>query len=76
MYYFRMNISNEIKKLMIDNDINQTQLAKIISTKKKKSFSVQNFSQKLKNNTITLKEFEIILDTLGYNVIFIKNNRS
>lgn len=76
MYYFRMNISNEIKKLMIDNDINQTQLAKIISTKKKKSFSVQNFSQKLKNNTITLKEFEIILDTLGYNIIFIKKNRS
>lgn len=71
-----MNISNEIKKLMIDNDINQTQLAKIISTKKKKSFSVQNFSQKLKNNTITLKEFEIILDTLGYNVIFIKNKNN
>lgn len=71
-----MNISNEIKKLMIDNDISQTQLAKIISTKKKKSFSVQNFSQKLKNNTITLKEFEIILDTLGYNVIFIKNKNN
>lgn len=67
-----MNISNEIKKLMIDNDITQTELAKIISTKKKKSFSVQNFSQKLKNNTVTLKEFEIILDTLGYNILFIK----
>ncbi len=67
-----MNISNEIKKLMIDSDITQTKLAKIISTKKKKSFSVQNFSQKLKNNTITLKEFEIILDTLGYNILFMK----
>lgn len=67
-----MNISNEIKKLMIDSDITQTELAKIISTKKKKSFSVQNFSQKLKNNTITLKEFEIILDTLGYNILFMK----
>ena len=65
-----MNISNEIKKLMIDNDITLTELAKIISLKKKKSFSVQNFSQKLKNNTITLKEFEIILDALDYGIIF------
>ncbi len=65
-----MNISNEIKKLMIDNDMTLTELAKIISLKKKKSFSVQNFSQKLKNNTITLKEFEIILDALGYGIIF------
>ncbi len=67
-----MNISNEIKKLMIDNDMTLTELAKVISVKKKKSFSVQNFSQKLKNNTITLKEFEIILDALGYTIIFKK----
>lgn len=69
-----MNISNEIKKLMIDNDLSQTELARIISIKKKKSFSVQNFSQKLKNNTISLREFEIILDALGYSIIFVRKN--
>jgi len=65
-----MNISNEIRKLMIDNDCTLTQIAKIISKKKNKSFTVQNLSQKLKNGTVTLKEFEIILDELGYTISF------
>ncbi|MDR1168186.1 MAG: hypothetical protein LBK53_04760 [Heliobacteriaceae bacterium] len=65
-----MNISNEIRKLLIDKDYTLTELAGIISQKKNKNFSVQNLSQKLKNNTITLKEFEIILDVLGYSISF------
>lgn len=69
-----MNISNEIKKLMIDNDVTLTELASVISKQKNKSFSVQNFSQKLKNGTVTLKEFEIILNYLGYSINFKQKN--
>ena len=65
-----MSISNDIKKLLIDKDITLTQLARVIADKKGKNFSIQNLSQKLKNNTVTLKEFEIILDTLGYKIIY------
>lgn len=63
-----MSISNDIKKLLIDKDITLTQLAKIISEKKGKNFSIQNLSQKLKNETINLRELEIILDALNYKI--------
>lgn len=69
-----MNISNEIKKMMIDNDVTLTELASVISKQKNKSFSVQNFSQKLKNGTVTLREFEIILNFLGYSINFKQKN--
>ncbi len=66
-----MSISNDIKKLLIDKDMTLTQLAKIISEKKGKNFSIQNLSQKLKNETINLKEFEIILDALNYKICYL-----
>ena len=66
-----MSISNDIKKLLIDKDMTLTQLAKIISKKKGKNFSIQNLSQKLKNETINLKEFEIILDALDYKICYL-----
>ena len=66
-----MSISNDIKKLLIDKDITLTQLAKIISEKKEKNFSIQNLSQKLKNETINLRELEIILDALNYKICYL-----
>lgn len=66
-----MNIANDIRKLLIDKDMTLTQLARIIAERKGKNFSIQNLSQKLKNNTITLKEFEIIMDALDYKICFI-----
>ena len=66
-----MIISNDIKKLLIDKDITLTQLAKIISEKKGKNFSIQNLSQKLKNETINLRELEIILDALNYKICYL-----
>ena len=63
-----MTIANEIKKILIDNDLTLTQLAKVIEEKKGKNFSVQNLSQKLKFSTLTIKEFEIIMNYLSYEV--------
>ena len=49
-----MDISKEIRKLLIDADLTLTQLAQKISQSKKKHYTVQNLSQKLKNGTISI----------------------
>lgn len=61
-----MNIGNEVKKLAIDNGVTLTSLAKYISNEKKKNFSVQNLSAKIKKGTLNINEFMMILDCLGY----------
>ena len=67
-----MSIGNEIKKLVIDNCVTLTSLAKSISNAKGKDYSVQNLSSKLKKGTINANEITIICDTLGYEIIFSK----
>ena len=70
-----MSICNGIRKLLIDKDMTLTQLARVIADKKGKNFSIQNLSQKLKNNTVTLREFEIILDALDYKIIYVPKTK-
>lgn len=76
MYSCIMSICNDIRKLLIDKDMTLTQLALVIAEKKGKNFSIQNLSQKLKNNTITLKEFEIILEALDYKILYIPKQKN
>lgn len=70
-----MDISKEIRKLLIDADLTLTQLAQKISQSKKKHYTAQNLSQKLKNGTINAKEIEIILDCIGYTAYFVPKNK-
>ena len=65
-----MNIGNEIKKLAVDNGMTLTHLAKVIKKKKGKNFSVQNLSTKLKKGTANFNELNIILDEMGYEIVF------
>ncbi|MDD3437488.1 MAG: hypothetical protein PHC64_10090 [Candidatus Gastranaerophilales bacterium] len=67
-----MNLGNEIKKLAIDNAITLTKLAESIAQSKRKKYSVQNLSSKLKKGTVNLNELLIIMETLGYTVKFEK----
>ena len=67
-----MNIGNELKKLTIDSAMTLTELARRIAESKHKHYSVQNLSTKLKKGTVNLNELSIILDELGYNIIFEK----
>ncbi len=69
-----MGICNEIKKIMIDKDMTLTQLSQIISEKKNKHYTVQNLSQKLRNNTLNALEIEIILQALEHKIIFYPNS--
>lgn len=57
-----MNIYNEIRKLMIDENQTVTGLAKKLNT------SQQNLDAKLKRNNLKISDLENILDALGYDL--------
>lgn len=63
-----MDLGKEIKKLTVEKGVTLTHLAKCISDKKNKHYSVQNLSAKLKKGTINCTELMIILDELGYSI--------
>lgn len=65
-----MNIEKEIRKILLDEDIEIKELASRLNT------SQQNISAKLKRNNFTVKDVEKILDVLGYElkIEFIKKN--
>ena len=67
-----MNIGNEIKKLVVDNGTTLTHLADVISRQKGKKYSVQNLSTKLKKGTANFNELNIILEEMGYELVFKK----
>lgn len=55
-----MNIEKEIRKILLDEDVEIKELASRLNT------SQQNISAKLKRNNFTVKDVEKILDVLGY----------
>ena len=55
-----MNIEKEIRKILLDEDIEIKELASRLNT------SQQNISAKLKRNNFTTKDIEKILNVLGY----------
>lgn len=55
-----MNIEKEIRKILLDEDIEIKELARRLNT------SQQNISAKLKRNNFTTKDIEKILSVLGY----------
>ncbi len=69
-----MSIMNELKKVLLDVNVNLTELANALSKKLGKPYSMQNLSNKLRNETITHREMLIIADILGYDIKFIRKN--
>ena len=55
-----MNIEKEIRKILLDEDVEIKELARRLNT------SQQNMSAKLKRNNFTTKDIEKILNVLGY----------
>ena len=55
-----MNIEKEIRKILLDEDVEIKELARRLNT------SQQNISAKLKRNNFTTKDIEKILNVLGY----------
>ena len=57
-----MNVEKEIRKILLDEDIEIKELARRLNT------SQQNISAKLKRNNFTTKDIEKILNVLGYDL--------
>lgn len=58
-----MKIVTEMKKLFLDADTTQSEVANKINT------TQANLSKKFKNNTLYSKDIENIADSLGYELI-------
>ena len=65
-----MGISKEIKKILIDEELTQSELAEKLGT------SQQNINAKLKRDNFSNKEMQEIANTLGYDlkIEFIKRS--
>ena len=70
----RMSIMNDLKKILLDVNVNLTELAEALSKKLNKPYSMQNLSNKLRNETITHREMILIADILGYDLKFVRKN--
>lgn len=71
MQKFEVNmIQIEIKKLLLDNGVTLKELAEQMTKRLGKNCSLSNLSKKLKNQTITYKDVELIADILGYELEF------
>lgn len=69
-----MSIMNDLKKVLLDVDVSLTELAEALSKKLGKQYSMQNLSNKLRNETITHREMLVIADILGYDLQFVRKN--
>ncbi|MBR1425015.1 hypothetical protein IJ579_05590 [bacterium] len=69
-----MSIINDLKKVLLDVNVSLTELAQALANRLKKPYSMQNLSNKLRNETITHREMLIIADILGYEIKFIRKN--
>lgn len=67
-----MSIINELKKILLDTGVSLTELAEALGKRLNKPYSMQNLSNKLRNETITHREMLVIADILGYELKFIR----
>lgn len=63
-----MNIRNYIKSLLAFKCITITQLAKMMTEKTGRKYDIKSLSHRLGRETITLKEFYIIAELIGYEI--------
>ncbi|MCM1265131.1 MAG: hypothetical protein NC200_02940 [Candidatus Gastranaerophilales bacterium] len=69
-------ILNEVKNLVADRDMTLTELAKEMSRRLERNYSLASLSQKLRNGTIPYSEIRLIADILDYKIIFFDKKRN
>lgn len=67
-------IINDLKKILLDVNVSLTELAAALSKRLNKPYSLNNLSNKLRNETISHREMLIIADILGYDLKFVRRN--
>ena len=69
-----MSIIIKKKKVLLDVNVSLSELAQSLGKRLSKPYSMQNLSNKLRNETITHREMLIIADILGYELKFVRKN--
>ena len=67
-----MNTKQQIKHLLVMNDMTMTELCKRMSEKLGKPYSIYNISGKLNRDTIKYREDKMLYDNLGYELVLRK----
>ena len=71
-----MSIIVELKKVLLDVNVNLSELSQSVGKRLNKPYSMQNLSNKLRNETITHREMLIIADILGYDLKFVRKDKN
>ncbi|WP_289132830.1 LLM class flavin-dependent oxidoreductase [uncultured Bacteroides sp.] len=69
-----MALKDELKALIIKSGYTMTQVVEELNKKYNRNTSVQNFSAKLKRESLKYTEVEEVLDIIGYSITWTKNN--
>ncbi len=65
-------VKKQIKYLLVDGDITNKELAKMLSEKTQKKYTPDGFSHKLSRGSILYNEMVTIADILGYDIKFVR----
>ena len=68
-----MNVREQIKVLLATENITLTQIAKEMTARTGKNYSMHNLSQKLSRKTLKFEEARLIAEILGYKIKFEEN---
>lgn len=69
-----MDTKQQIKHLLLLNNLTMTELCKRMSERINKPYTIHNISGKLKRDTIKYSEIKTILDILGYEFVIRKKS--
>ena len=67
-------LKDDLKALIIKSGWTMTQVVAELNQKYNRNTSVQNFSSKLKRETLKYSEVEEVLTIIGYKIEWVKNN--
>ena len=67
-----MNTKQQIKHLLVMNDMTMTELCRRMSEKLGKPYSIYNISGKLTRDTLKYSEVKMLYDILGYELVLRK----
>ena len=67
-----MNTKQQIKHLLVINEMTMTELCRKMSEYLGKSYTIHNISGKLKRDTIKYSEIKLIYGILGYELVLRK----
>lgn len=69
-----MALKDDLKAAIVKSGFTMTQVVEQLNSKYDRDISIQNFSGKLRRESLKYAEVEEILDIIGYSIVWEKNN--